>query len=57
MFRLPVSQKSVVCSWVVNFFALNSLTSRRNCLLVFGVGLWVSGSHCQFLYLLEFFQG
>ena len=34
-----MSQKSVACSCVVNFFALNDLASRRICLLVFGVGL------------------
>ena len=32
-------QKFVACSWVVIFFALNCLASRRSCFLVFGAGL------------------
>lgn len=39
MLKLPISQKFVACSWVVSFFALNCLASRRSCFLVFGVGL------------------
>ena len=52
-----MSQKSVPCNCVVNFFTLNSLASRRICLLVFGVGL-VGGQNFifGFCWLLMLYQ-